>query len=91
MENYNYKVIAELRDDLSEVEKKFISEKVDELMKKMGVENIGDNTFCKKSPIVGHNDFGPVCFFSIELEKYKEYFAKLEYFDIWEGERDIAV
>lgn len=91
MEKYNYKVIAELRNDLSENEKKFINEKIEELTKKMGIIDIGDNTFCKKPPIMEYNDFGPVCFFSIELEKYKEYFSKLEYYNMWKGEKDIAV
>lgn len=91
MENYNYKVVAELKSSLSESEKEFISGKIDELKQKMGIVYIGDNTFCKEPPISEYNDFGPVCFFSIELEKYKEYFSKLEYYDIWRGAKDIAV
>lgn len=88
---YNYKVVAKIKDDLSEKDRAFIVGKIKELMEKTGVENIGDDTFCKKPPVSEHNDFGPVCFFSIELEKYKTYFSKLEYYDMAEGERDIAV
>lgn len=89
--DYNYKVIAKIKNDLPEEDREFIIGKMNELMEKTGVENIGDDTFCKKPPVAEHNDFAPVCFFSIELEKYKAYFSKLEYYDIAEGERDIAV
>lgn len=89
--DYNYKVVAEIKNGLSEEEKAFIIDKINELMEKTGVENIGNNTYCKRLPVSEYNDFGPVCFFSIELEKYKAYFSKLEYYDLVEGERDIAV
>lgn len=88
---YNYKVIAVLRDDLSVEERQFIEEKMSALMNKMGIVNIGDNTFCKKPPIVEYNDFGPVGFFYVELEKLKDYFSKLEYYNMWRGVRSIAV
>ncbi len=91
MEIYNYKVVAELRSDLSETDKHFISEKMNELMEKMGIVNIGENTFCKKPPIVEYNDFGPVGFFFVELRYFKNYFSKLEYYNMWRGEIDIAV
>lgn len=47
MENYNYKVVAKLKSDLSEEDRKFIEEKISELMEKTGVENIGAIHFVK--------------------------------------------
>lgn len=88
---YNYKVIAELRDDLSEEEKQFIDEKMSALMDKMGIIEIEDHTFCKKPPIEEFDDFGPVGFFYVEIRYLKKYFSKLEYYNLWRGETDIAV
>lgn len=91
MSNYNYKVVAELKPDLSDNERQFISKRIDALKQKMDIVNIGNNTFCKAQPITEYNDFAPVGFFFVELEEFGTYFSKLEYYNLWKGEVDVAV
>lgn len=90
-DDYNYKVIAELRGDLSDSERQFIGEKIESLKQKMDIVKVGSDTYCKAQPIVNYNDFGPVGFFFVELGEFKEYFSKLEYYNMWRGEVDVAV
>ena len=91
MNDYNYKVIAKLREDLSANVRQFIGEKIESLKQKMNIVKVGDDMYCKAQPIVNYNDFGPVGFFFVELGEFKEYFSKLEYYNMWRGEVDIAV
>jgi hypothetical protein len=91
MANCNYKVVAELKPNLSDADRKFISEKVDTLKRKMNIVNIDGNTFCMAQPPREYDDFAPVGFFFVELEEFKSYFAKLEYYNLWRGEVDVAV
>ncbi len=91
MNDYNYKVIAKLREDLSYNERQFIGEKIESLKQKMNIVKMGNDTYCKAQPIVNYDDFGPVGFFFVELGEFKEYFSKLEYYNMWRGEVDVAV
>ena len=91
MNDYNYKVIAKLREDLSANARQLTGENIESLKQTMNIAKVGDDMYCKAQPIVNYNDFGPVGFFFVELGEFKEYFSKLEYYNMWRGEVDIAV
>lgn len=91
MENYNYKVVAELREDLSEEERERALTEIEERQRKFKIVKIDGNTFCKAGAITGESDFGSVSFFFFSLEEIKAFFSKLEFYDIGEGEKRIAV
>jgi hypothetical protein len=91
MSDCNYKVIAELKPDLSDDDRLFINEKIDVLKSKMHIINVDNNTFCMEQPKREYEDFAPVGFFFVELEEFKNYFSKLEYYNLWRGEVEVAV
>lgn len=91
MENYHYKVVAELRSDLSENERKSTLNAIKELQKKLRIINIDSVTYCKEQPIKGYDDFGAVAFFFSALKDMKAYFSHLEYYDLWENRKRVAV
>lgn len=91
MDNYNFKVVAKLRDDLNQIDRKKALDYINEWQGKFQIMKIDDETYCKSGKINGHDDFGAVSFFFCVLEDKKEYFSKLEYYDLWEGENCIAV
>lgn len=91
MSFYNYKVVAELRNDLTDIQRDIVLKKIKELQTKFEIAQIDDKTYCKAGVIEGHNDFGAVSFFFFSLKDIKEFFYKLEYHDLWEGNTKIAV
>ena len=91
MNNYNFKVVAELRNDLTEVQRESIIKEINELQDKFKIIKSDDCTYCKSGKIKEHDDFGAVSFFFFALEDIKEYFKRLEYYDLWEGDKRIAV
>ncbi len=91
MSNYNFKVVAELRSDLTDAQREKAIKEIEILQNKFNIIKINDNTYCKAGEIKEHNDFGAVAFFFSKLKRMKEYFSKLEYHDLWEGDKRIAV
>lgn len=91
MNEYNFKVVAELRNDLTDEQRKNAVSKIEELQRKFKIVKIDDATYCKAGAINGHDDFGAVTFFFCKLKRIKEYFGKLEYYDLPEGDISVAV
>lgn len=91
MNNYNFKVVAELKPDLTDVQREIATKKINELQRKFGIIKIDGNTYCKSGIIHEQDDFGAVTFFFCKLKRMKEYFSKLEYHDLCEGDKKIAV
>lgn len=91
MADYNFKVVAELREDLTVNEKGVAMDKIDELQRKLKIVKVDDTTYCKVQPIEDYDDFGAVAFFFSALKDMKELFVKLEYYDLWEGNKRVAV
>lgn len=90
MNNYNFKVIARIREDLNPQEKQYINDYLNEWKEKFEVKKIDDETYCKDGIIEGYNDFGPVAFFYCIMEDEKKYFSKLEYHDL-ENEKESRI
>lgn len=92
MENkYNYKVVAELREDLSPQEREKALELIEKWQNKFEVVKIDDMTYCKAGCVTGLDDFGPVTFFYSMMKRFKQYFSKLEYYDFDTEEKFVAV
>lgn len=91
MENYNYKVVAKLRNDLSEEDKKIVMNKIEDLQRRLKIIKIDEETYRKKEPIQGYDDFGAVTIFYCALEDMKEYFESLVYYNLWEDRVRVAV
>ena len=91
MENYNFKVVAELRDDLTENEKGVALDKIGILQQKLKIVKVNETTYCKVQPIKDYDDFGAVAFFFSALKDMKVCFSKLKYYDLWAGNKRAAV
>lgn len=91
MDSYNYKVVAELRPDLPEKERNSVLNTIEDLQKRLKIVNIDTVTYCKEQPIKGHDDFGAVAFFYSALNDMKDCFTRLEYYDLWEGRKRVAI
>jgi hypothetical protein len=91
MGHYNYKVVAELRPDLPKNERENAVNTIRELQKKLHIVNIDTVTYCKEQPIHGYDDFGAVAFFFSALKDMKDCFLHLEYYDLWEDRKRVAV
>ena len=91
MAEHNFKVVAVLRDDLTPAQRLTAERQLCTLQRKFQIEKIDDETYCKGGPVTDNDDFGPVTFFYCKLKRIKEYFCKLEYYDLWEGEKSVAV
>lgn len=91
MDEYNFKVIAKLRDDLTEEQRRFALSYIEKFQKKLKIQKLDEQTYCKELPIKGLSDFGGVTLFYSTLEDIKEYFSRLEYYDIPEGDSHVAV
>ncbi len=91
MDGYNYKVVAELRSDLSENERNNAVETIRELQKKLRIVNVDTVTYCKAQPIKGYDDFGAVAFFFSALKDMQDCFSHLEYYDLWEDRKRVVV
>lgn len=80
--NYNFKVIAEIKSDLSDNDKKFILEQLSDYQQRFNIIKADDGCYYKDGIVNSQkDDFGPVTFFFCVLEHFKNYFSKLEYYD----------
>lgn len=91
MENYNYKVVAKLKSNLSEENRKIVTGKIEDLQKRLRLIKADEITYHKAAPIQGYDDFGAVTIFYCALEDMKEYFETLEYYNLWEDRKRVAV
>ena len=91
MAEHNFKVVAVLRDDLTPAQRLTAERQLCALQRKFQIEKIDDETYCKGGPVTDNDDFGPVTFFYCKLKRMKEYFCKLEYYDLWEGEKSVVI
>ncbi len=92
MKDPKFKVIAELRDDLSSQEKVFAQNTINTWQKKFNIVNIYNNTYCFNTNNESNNDVCAVAFFFSVLEElYAQYFSKLEFYDSFRGEISIGV
>jgi len=91
MSDYNFYVIAELRDDLSEDERQRANQIISDSMERMDVEKENTITYRKSAPIIEFDDFGGISTFYCMLEDSKHYFKRLVFCDVEEGVKDIAV
>lgn len=91
MDGYNYKVVAELKPDLSEKERISAEKEIKDLQSRLRIVNIDNVTYCKAQPIDGHDDFGAVAFFFSALKDMKWCFSRLEYHDLWGDRKRVAV
>lgn len=89
MQNYNFKVIAKLKDDLPTDKLEFITNYIALWQEKFNIIKTDDVTYLSK---VSENDeFGNTIFFFFSLEKNKDFFSKLEYYDLEEGGVRVAI
>jgi hypothetical protein len=91
MANCNYKVVAELRPDLTETERNSVMKRIQDLQTRLAIVNLDNVTYCKAQPIKGHDDFGAVTFFYSALKDIKGCFSRLEYYDLWGDRKRVAV
>ena len=89
--DYNFKVVAKLRDDLTDEEHKMAFERLTKWQRKYKMINIDEITYRKAGPIQNYDDFGAVAFFYCVLKDFKECFEKLEYYDFGEGIKRVAI
>ena len=88
-ENFRFKVVAVIKPDLSEEDKLFITERINHYFNLLSMAKADDHTYY--FPKQDNTEFGMVCGFYIELEDFKKYFCKLEYYDYVDGENEVAV
>lgn len=82
MSKYNFKVIAEIKSDLSDNDKKFILEQLSDYQKRFQIIRADDGCYYKNGIVNSQkDDFGPVTFFFCVLKRFSSYFSKLEYYD----------
>ncbi len=91
MKDPKFKVIAELRDDLTKEQLHYISDSIQELENIYEVAQYNANLYCKVKAKNDYSDFGAVAFFYCNLKDNKAFFKKLAYYDLLDGETDIAV
>ncbi len=91
-ENYNYKVVYELRDDLQKEELDDILKYIEELSNKFNIISIDKNSYRRRGNNINANDdFGDVVTFYHVLGDKKEYMKKLELYKIKTGQRYVEV
>lgn len=88
---YSFKVVAKLRNDLTEIQRNTILRKMEALQEKLHIIKIDSETFCKAGNIKEQEDFGAVTVFFCKLKRMKMYFDKLEYHDLYKGEIRVEV
>ncbi len=92
MEQKNFKVIFELRDDLEEKEKKEAIEYIEKWKNKFNIEQLDENTYCRKGDNKNYSDdFGDISGFYVVLSQKKEIFKKLETIKVSTGKKYVAV
>ncbi|TRW28187.1 hypothetical protein FL857_01600 [Criibacterium bergeronii] len=87
--DYGFKIIAKVKDNLSQEEKVKILEKINDLKNKLDIYQLDDITYIRLRK--NNRDLGAACLFYIQLEKVKGDFSKLEYHDYINDEMEIAV
>lgn len=91
MAEHNFKVVAVLRDDLTPAQRLTAERQLCALQRKSKSRRSTMRLIARAGPVTDNDDFGPVTFFYCKLKRMKEYFCKLEYYDLWEGEKSVAV
>lgn len=91
VEDYNYKVVVKLKSDLSETDREIVIGKIEDLQRRLKLIKSDDVTYHKAAPIHEYDDFGAVTLFYCALEDMKEYFERLEYYNLWENRKRVAV
>lgn len=85
MEDYNFKVVAELRDDLDEQEAGKAKHKINDLKRRLRLIQLDSGEYIKMPPNKGIDDFAAVYGFYHELENNKQWFSKLMYYNLFQG------
>ena len=80
----NFEIIAILKDDLSNFDKNYIDNIIQELMNKYSLKR-DKNGLIYKEQKNQYDDFVPCCSFYLELFEFKNYFNILEYNSYLEG------
>lgn len=95
MSDYNFYVVAELRDDLSTEDKEKAWATIKENKERYGIINLDDISYRQAPPVVDIQDLSSIGFFYCELELSlcgKEGLLKrLELYDVKEGLKKSAV
>lgn len=91
MTDYSYKVVAVLKDGLDIATAQAIQSEICDLKAKLHIQNLDTITYIKKQPYEKYQDFGAVAFFFCALKDKKDYFVKLEYYDLLGEKVKIAV
>lgn len=91
MNDYNFKVIAELKNDLSKKDRIFAEDQFNKLQRKWKIKKLDDITYVKDGNIKDIDDIGAVSFFFLDLKDIKKYFSILRYNDLWYGQDEIAI
>lgn len=86
---YGFKVIARIKEDLDQEERKRITEKIEYLKNALGIQQIDDETYIRVR--TNNRDLSSACLFYLELKDIKKFFTKLEYYDYIDDEMEIAV
>lgn len=79
MENYRFKVVAKLKENLTVEEKKNAEDKILFLKDRLNLKEIEDCTYIVK--VNDNTAFAKAHLFFLELKDRKSYFSKLEYYD----------
>ncbi len=91
-ENYNYKVVYELRDDLKKEELDDVLKYIEEWSYKFNIISIDDISYRRKGNNLRNNDdFGDVVTFYHMLADKKEYMKKLELYKIRTGQKYVEI
>ena len=87
--DYRFKVVVQVKDSLSEEEKKQLSNKINFLKKVLKLNQINECEFVSQK--LDNTDFSRVYGLFMQLEEMKEFFNKLEYYDYIDDEVEVAV
>lgn len=91
MKDDDFKVIAKLREDLTESERESALKAIRDLQDRLRIISIDQVTYYKAQPIHDYDDFGAVTLFFSALKDMQKFFSKLEYYDLWEENKRVAV
>lgn len=82
--NYNFKVVAQLRDDLTQEEREKAVHRIDFLKQKLRLIQLDTGEFVKGSPNEVYEDLGSVYLFYCGLADNKHWFSKLIYHNFYQ-------
>lgn len=80
MEKYRFKVIVELKNNLTDVEKSYAKNYINLWGNKMRLEKIAENTYCK--PIDNNQDLSSITVFGCKMAEKRDFFDKIQIFDV---------